>query len=224
MKTIIRKPSISLLLLLAPVPLLAGCSQDFASVDDVYVPAMVEDRFPINVVERPVKLNVAAGSGALSAEDTRHLVSFARVAGQAGSSPVRVGYPASSAKARGVSQQAVRVLMAQGVPRSMIHVASYQGKSDLVSLSFTSKVAAMKPCGDWSKNIAANPENESPPDFGCSYQNNFAAMVANPDDFERPRTMGPATAASQMSAMDSYNSGRWSRPPIDPANISTIGD
>jgi type IV pilus biogenesis protein CpaD/CtpE len=49
-------------------------------------------------------------------------------------------------------------------------------------------------------------------------------MVANPDDFDRPRTMGPSTAASQMSAMDSYNSGIWSRPPIDPTQISTIGD
>lgn len=224
MKTTLRKPRISLLLLLAPIPLLAGCSQDFASVDDVYVPAMTEDRFPIEVVERPVKLNVSAASGALGAQDTQHLVSFARVAGQAGSSPVRVGYPASSAKARGVSQQAVRVLMAQGVPRSMIHVSSYQGKSDLVSLSFTRQVAATKPCGDWSKNLGVNPENEPAPDFGCSYQNNFAAMVANPEDFDRPRTMGPSTAASQMSAMDNYNSGEWSRPPVDPTNISNIGD
>ena len=224
MKTTSRKPRISLLLLLAPIPLLAGCSQEFASVDDVYVPAMVEDSFPIQVVEAPVKLNVSAASGAITAQDAQHLVSFARVAGQAGSSPVRVAYPASSAKARAVSQNAVRVLMAQGVPRAMIHVASYQGKSDLVSLSFTRKVATTKPCGDWSKNIGVNPGNESPPDFGCAYQNNFAAMVANPDDFDRPRTMGPATAASQMSAMDNYNSGRWSRPPIDPTNISTIGD
>ena len=66
MNTITRKPLISLLLLLAHIPLLAGCSQDFASVDDVYVPAMVEDRFPIEVAERPVKLNVSAGSGALT--------------------------------------------------------------------------------------------------------------------------------------------------------------
>ena len=224
MNTITRKPLISLLLLLAPMPILAGCSQDFASVDDVYVPAMVEDRFPIEVAERPVKLNVSAGSGALTAQDAQHLVSFAQVAGQAGSSPVRVAYPAGSAKARGVSQQAVRVLMAQGVPRAMIHVSSYQGKSDLVSLSLTRKVAATRPCGDWSKNIGINPENESAPDFGCSYQNNMAAMVANPDDFNRPRTMGPAAAASQMSAMDRYNAGVWSRPPIDPTNISTIGD
>ncbi|MGL4440130.1 MAG: CpaD family pilus assembly lipoprotein, partial [Bosea sp. (in: a-proteobacteria)] len=130
------------LLLCMPVMLLAGCSQDFASIDDVHVPTSTEERFPIQVVEKPVKMTVSARSGKLPSDDVNRLVGFARAAKEDNSSPVTVTYPSGSTKARGVSQQAVKLLVSQGVPRSMIHAASYNGKSDVVSLSFTRRIAA----------------------------------------------------------------------------------
>lgn len=182
--------------------LLAGCSQDYVSVDDVYVPASADERFPIQVVEAPFKLNVTAQSGALRHEDINRLAAFASAANQEGSSPVSVRYPSSSPKARNVSQQAVKLLMGQGVPRSIIHVEGYKGKSNVVSLSFTRKAAVTPPCGDWSENLRRDQFNEPGPNFGCSVRNNMAAMVANPEDFERPRKMGPGYAARQIPYVD----------------------
>lgn len=196
------------LLLIMPVILLAGCSQDFASHDDVYVPALPEQRFPIEVVERPVKITVPAQPGRLPSSEVNRLASFAKTARENGSSPISVTYPSGSATAREVSHQAVNILVREGVPRSRIHTASYTGKSDVVSLVFTRRIAATKPCGDWSENISMTPQNEPYPDHGCSTQNNFAAMVKNPEDFERPRTMGPNYAASRVGAVRSYQSGQ----------------
>jgi pilus assembly protein CpaD len=193
---------------------LSGCSQDFASVDDVYVPRSGQDRFPIQVVDMPVKMSISATSGKLPAEDVNRLSGFANAAREDRTTPVSVSYPSGSKRARDVAQQAVKVLMHQGVPRSMIHTSSYKGKSDVVSLSFTRRVAATKPCGDWSKNVGESSANEPHPNFGCTLQNNFAAMAANPEDFERPRTMGPASAAGRMPGMDAYNSGEWMQPPL----------
>jgi pilus assembly protein CpaD len=200
-------------LLCISITALAGCSQDFASVDDVYVPRSGQDRFPIQVVDMPVKMNISASSGKLPAEDVNRLSGFANAARVDRTTPVSVTYPSGSKRAREVSQQAVKLLMHQGVPRAMIHTSSYKGKSDVVSLSFTRRVAATKPCGDWSKNMGESSANEPYPNFGCTLQNNFAAMAANPEDFERPRTMGPSYAAGRMPGIDNYNSGEWKEPP-----------
>ena len=137
---------------------------------------------------------------------------FAREAQAKGTSTVHVGYPKGSPKARKVAGQAVQILTAQGIDRGRILTTQYQGKNNVVSLSFSQKVAVTKECGDWSRDVANDPQNRPHPDFGCSMQNNVAAMVANPEDLERPRTMDPAYAASRMPPADRYNSGEWSKP------------
>jgi pilus assembly protein CpaD len=194
----------AMLLVSVAATALAGCSQDFESENDVYVPRAGQDRFPIEVVEMPVKMSISARSGHLPPEDAKLLARFAVAAQQNRMTPVYVSYPNGSARARGVSQQAVRYLMRQGVPRAAIHTASYNGKSDVVSLAFTRKIAATKQCGDWSTNVGKTPLNEPYPNFGCTLQNNFAAMVSNPEDFQRLRGMGPTTADNLMLGLTTY--------------------
>lgn len=212
---------VSMMLICFSAASLAGCSQDFASVDDVYVPRATDERFPIEVVDMPVKLSVSAESGKLRPQDVNRLSAFANAARAGRTSPVSVTYPAGSARARAVSQQAASVLIQQGVPRSKIHTVSYKGKSDIVSLSFTRRVAATKECGDWSKNLGVNNDNEPGPDFGCALQNNLAAMASNPEDFERPRAIGPTQASGQMTAMENYNTGEWTVP-VEMPDVSEI--
>lgn len=207
----------AMLLVSVAATALAGCSQDFESADDVYVPRAGQDRFPIEVVEMPVKMSISAQSGHLPPEDAKLLSRFAVAAQQNRMTPVFVTYPDGSARARGVSQQAVRHLVRQGVPRAAIHTASYNGKSDVVSLAFTRKIAATKECGDWSTNVGNTPLNEPYPNFGCTLQNNFAAMVSNPEDFERLRDMGPTSAVGLMPGLTNYEAQTWrpTRPSTD---------
>jgi hypothetical protein len=67
------------------------------------------------------------------------------------------------------------------------------------------QVAVTKECGDWSENLAYSPANRPYPNHGCALQNNIAAMVANPSDFQRPRAMTPSRAANRATAMTIYD-------------------
>ena len=204
------RPSAVLLLCMVALPI-AGCSPDVGSADDVFVPYAPEQRFPIAVVDRPVKMTVPAGTGRLAPEEVNRLVRFAREADAGASSPIQIAYPKGSAKARKVAGQSAQLLAAQGIARGMIQTTNHAGSNDVVSLSFTRKAAVTKECGDWSRDMANDPKNMPPADFGCSMQNNVAAMVANPQDIQQPRNMSPAHATSRMPGMNTYQSGEWSQ-------------
>ncbi len=186
---------------------LAGCVADGAEFDDNYVSANHEERYPITVKEAPVKMNVSAKAGSLRADDLNRVINFAQDARGNASSRVGVHYASGSSHSRKVAHQAVEVLVDQGVPRGMISVASYKGSASVVQLSFRRKVAVTKECGDWSENLANHMYNEPYPNQGCAMQHNIAAMVANPEDFEAPRAMPPAGAASRSAAIKKYNTG-----------------
>ena len=42
-------------------------------------------------------------------------------------------------------------------------------------------------CGRWPEDILETSENKHYANFGCSYQNNLAAQIANPADLLGPR-------------------------------------
>lgn len=200
------------LVLCGSATLLAGCSQEFASVDDNYVAAFSEERYPISVVDKPFKLTIPARTGKVANDDMKRLVSFARAAQGKGASPVIVSYPSGSRKAAAASREAVIILRNQGVQPDMIRRATYNGKSDIVALSFTQRVAETKPCGNWPQNLGNVAKNEPWHDFTCSSQNNLAAMVTNPNNFIEPARTVRRDAAAQMPAVETYQSGAWTTP------------
>ncbi len=191
--------------------LLQGCSQDYASYDDVRLPATAEERFPIEVVDKPVKMSMAAGRHSLSPEQVNGVIGFARGARANGATRVSILYADTNRNGRTVAAQAADLIAAEGIPRAGISVAVFNGDSADVTLRYDRKVAETKDCGDWSSNLAGNQKNELYPNFGCTLQNNFAAMVENPEDFVTPRGLAPATAASRMMILTTYDSGEWSQ-------------
>lgn len=203
---------VALLSISLPV-FLAGCSQDVASVDDVRMPMTAQERFPIAVEKVPVKLTIRADHGYLSNEDLANLRQFAQAVRNSEFSNLTVSYPSRSTKARKTADHAVRTLSSEGVARDMIEVKTYNGASNVVSLVYLRKAAVTKPCGDWSRNMANDSKNVGYPNLGCTAQHNLAAMVSNPADLQRPRTMTSPPAAGQMPAMKNYESGDWSKVP-----------
>lgn len=190
---------------------LSGCSSDFASIDDVYVPASVAENNPIKVVDRPVKLTVSATSNGIEASDVSNVKDFARSAASS-SAKVTVAYPSGSSKARRSAAQAAGILSRQGVAHAAISMTPYEGSSNSVTLSFTTKMAVTKPCGSWDRNMRGNQFNEPDPNLGCSNQQNVAAMVSNPEDLQHSRTMSPASSAAQGAALKDYYDGSWAEP------------
>lgn len=184
--------------------LLAGCQYD-PILEDNYQPASVSERYPIRVQKAPVKTGIRAPSGSLSDEQKNAVVNFATEAKRAASSRVGLKFPSGSRAAREVAQTIGSILTQQGIPASMIAMGSYPGGSaQPILLSFERKVAVTKECGDWSENLGSTYSNEPYPNFGCSIQHNIAAIVASPEDFERPRATGPVLAGNRTEAMNIF--------------------
>lgn len=204
------------MLLAAGAGLLSGCSPELASFQDTYVPASVDENFPIKVVDRPVQLTVGTNPGGLIHGDAKQVGRFAQAAAATRPpSPVVVSYPAGSKAARRAASQAAGLIAQQGVPRQSIIVTPRDGKGNAVTMTFAQKVTETRECGDWSENMRANQWNDNGPNFGCAFQQNFAAMIANPEDLVHARPMTPAMSAAQSAALDTYQTGKWTTPSAD---------
>jgi pilus assembly protein CpaD len=62
-------------------------------------------------------------------------------------------------------------------------------------------------CGNWPEDMTKTAQNTSYENFGCSQQNNIAAMVADPRDLVRPRPTAPADAMRRSKVFDNYRAG-----------------
>lgn len=206
-------------LLAAAAVLSAGCaSTELASFDDVHVPDSVGENYPIKVAERPVKLTFDAAPGGLRPSDFDQVTSFAQQASSRANTPVTVAYAARSKPAHLAANQAAQVLARQGVARPSILVTPQDSPGNVVTLAFGTKVAETKPCGDFSENLRGNQRNLSGPNFGCAFQQNVAAMIANPSDLQHRRAETPAYSAAQSKILDAYYAGTWLEPIEDSSN------
>ena len=177
-------------LLAAAAATAAGCSNDLASFEDTYVPQTPEERYPIRVVDQPTTLTVDVAYGGLQSGAVESVTRFARGADVSARTPVSITFPVASKPARRAADQAAGILAHNGIPRSSIRIASYDGASNVITLSYSTRKAMTKPCGDWSENMRASYTNDDVgTNFGCAYQSNIAAMASNPEDFVQSRKM-----------------------------------
>lgn len=204
----ITKPAFALLgsaMLLLSAAVLSGCSQGEIGFEDNYAPTAHYDRYPITVRKAPVKMGIAAKAGELTPEQINAAANFADDALRNAQSKISIRWPSGGGKMRQAARDIAQLFADQGVPKSMIRVTSYPGgSSSPIQISYLRKVAVTTECGDWSDNLDYNPDNTPYLNYGCATQHNIAAMVANPEDFERPRAMSPVVAANRTAAMAIY--------------------
>lgn len=183
--------------------LLAGCTSNY--YDDRmrgYMPPMPEERYPIDVVKGAVKVRLPVVSGKLSMQERETLRRLARGAASI-NAPIHVIRPAHSVKAEVMAAEVTQVLTDAGiVPQRIRHRTG--GASGEIVVTYRRKFAVTKECGDWSKPVTETARNEVYPNFGCTQQHNLAAMVDNPEDFERPRVMSAADSDNRNMAIARY--------------------
>ena len=182
---------------------LGGCTTDFYDARmKGFTPELPEQTYPIEVVRGAVRLEIPAAHARLSAEEE---TAIRRLAGQAVSyrSPVTVSRPAGSINAEVVAARITRMLTEAGIDPARIHNVTHPGGGP-VTVSFRRKFAVTRECGDWSKPSVETSANRVLPNFGCAQQHNIAAMVDNPEDFERPRVMTPPDAENRVTAITKY--------------------
>jgi pilus assembly protein CpaD len=101
-----------------------------------------------------------------------------------------------------------------------------------IRLSFAELTAEVPhPCGQWPKDLSGSNtregiENEQYWNFGCSYQHNFAAQVADPIDIVRPRVEDKIDVVKRSNEIEKLRKGEDPATKYDTQNkaqISTTG-
>lgn len=190
------------LLAMVSALLLGGCGSYRAALgDDEYVPVAHYERYPIEVEKRPVKMELGTRAGTLKPGQINELAGFVDQAQSNSANRIFVKRPSGGGRSIQVAKDVRRFLVLQGIPEAMIVSQTYPGASTgPVQVGYVKKVAVTRECGDWSDNWVKQTSNQTPSNFGCATQNNIAAMVANPEDFEKPRASDPAYAVTRTTS------------------------
>jgi len=209
---------------LMPLLWLAACSGG-AEIDDYYKPAMHYERFPIEVAKGSVRLDVSTKRPTLGERQEYAVARFAQSANASGASRVQIQRPRSAATADAVAGRVTQIMVMNGIEPENILESDYAGgKGAPVIVTFQRKIAVTPECGDWSEDIAVTAKNEPPPNFGCATQNNIAAVVANPEDFEVPRTSTPSDAMRRNQVFVDYRKPKNTATPVSEQDTQTVSE
>ena len=221
---------------------LGACSETTGSVAaPVSTPDDYRLRHPIAIQEanRSIVLLVGHARGGLSAPQRIDVVGLARSWVAEGTGAIIVDVPVNTSNARAAEsayREARAVLEAGGVPANGIKVHHYTPEDPrtlaTVRLTYSRMAAVAGPCGVWPEDIGPSIkdptyfENKPYYNFGCAYQRNMAAMVANPSDLVQPRPETPAYTVRRTEGFEKYRKGTTtttSYPEEDRAKLSDVG-
>lgn len=192
--------------------LLAGCAQR----DSVTVGAIPDDyrtNHPIVIAEKNQKIDLPVGAGdrGMTGSQRDTLLGFLDGYDKSAAATLTIQIPSGSANevaATAAGRDFARLAAASGIKRSRIVVTSYQAGSSEASapvrVSYIAVRAQTDKCGRWPADLVETSENKHYADFGCSYQNNLAAQMANPADLLGPRKSTTIDAANRSNAIGVY--------------------
>jgi pilus assembly protein CpaD len=196
----------------AAAALLAGC----ANRDSVVVGAIPDDyrtNHPIVISEKDQALDlpVAASAKGMTHAQRQALLGFFDAYDTSAAPVLTIAAPSGSANeiaARAASRDFARLAAASGVRKDRIAMVSYQaGAAETaapVRLVYTSIRAHTDKCGRWPQDVLETTENRHYANFGCAYQNNLAAQMANPTDLLGPRKRTTIDAENRGEVIDTY--------------------
>lgn len=197
---------------LALAAMLGGCAQR----DSITVGSVPDDyrtNHPIVIAEKEEKLDlpVAASDRGMTRTQKVAIEGFLARYDRSAAPVVRIitpsGGPNDVAASRATSDFA-RLLRSNGVPDGRIAFLSYQAgpaeTSAPVRIAYSAMRAQTGKCGRWPADLLKTSENKHYANFGCSYQNNLAAQLANPADLLGPRKPTEIDAENRADAIDQY--------------------
>jgi len=195
---------------------LAGCANFHR--DSVTVGAIPDDyrtNHPIVIAEKNQKIDLPVGAGdrGMTGAQRDTLLGFLDGYDKSAAPSLTIAIPRGSANevaALVAGRDFARVSMAAGVKRDRIVMTSYQSTvpeaSAPIRVAFVAVRAQTDKCGRWPEDLLQTSENKHYADFGCSYQNNLAAQIANPNDLLGPRKQSDIDAENRSAVIDLYRS------------------
>ncbi|RWO90710.1 CpaD family pilus assembly protein [Mesorhizobium sp.] len=191
---------------------LAGC----ANRDSVTVGALPDDyrtNHPIVIAEKNQKIDLPVGAGdrGMTGSQRDTLLGFLDGYDKSAAPTLTISIPSGSANeiaATAAGRDFARLAIASGISRNRIVITTYQSASAEASapirVAYVSVKAQTDRCGRWPEDLMQTSENKHYADFGCSYQNNLAAQIANPTDLLGPRKQSDIDAENRSAVIDVY--------------------
>lgn len=198
-------------ILVVAAGLLSGC----AGRDSVTVGAVPDDyrtRHPIVLkeTEKTLDIPVRILSHRLSPQQKATVEAFLEDYGDSGPSVMTILVPegsANSGAAKGVADDLAAFLQRRGVSKGYLQILPYDASGEVtapIRLSYGKLSASVEPCGRWPDDMLNTYQNRNYANFGCSYQYNLAAQVANPMDFLGPRKQTTIDAENRTGVIERY--------------------
>lgn len=203
---------LGVLMLLGAASTLAAC----ANRDSITVGSVPDDyrtNHPIIIAEKEFKLDLAVGAGDRGATKPQKasLEGFLANYDHTAKPVLSIMRPAGSKNELAAEQAAndfVAIAHKNGVDSGRVVVTAYQAGSPEVSapvrVSYINVAAQTNKCGRWPADVLTNFENKHYTNFGCAYQNNLAAQIANPNDLLGPRKPTEIDAERRGIIIDDY--------------------
>jgi len=201
--------------------LLAGCVAPRDSITVGAIPDDYRTNHPIVIAEQPqvLDLPVAASERGMTEMQRVALQGFLADYDRSAAPVVTILVPrgASNSLAAGeAGREFARLARASGVPAGRILVSSYQspvaGAPAPIRVSYLAMKAQTNRCGRWPEDLADTTDNRHYANFGCAYQNNLAAQVANPADLLGPRQQSEIDAERRGVVLEGYRRAPFYNP------------
>ncbi|CAH1662088.1 MULTISPECIES: CpaD family pilus assembly protein [unclassified Chelatococcus] len=191
-------------------------------VESVDLPYDYQQRHPLVIADRAELLSIAVtGRSHLDGRQAADIRAFAGNYRLHGKSEVHVFVPAGTGQEPAVHatlRATQRELAAAGIPASAIATTRYSpGDGDAVPtlrLSFMKLgVTVASTCGRWPSDLASGSStdgwtNAAYWNFGCAYQANFAAQIAEPLDLARPRQESVLDTQKRLRGIGQLRQGK----------------
>lgn len=205
------KSALPIIMALSAVTL-SGCAA--MKRDHVIVGSVPDDyrtNHPIVIGEKEDKVDIAvAVDGYRLTNSQRGAVDGLLYRYDASShAPVTILVPQGSANSAAAASMAIELsdfIRGTGIRNVAINHYSVQSAdvSAPVRVSYFAVRASTGKCGRWPDDLTNTADNKHYANFGCSYQNNLAAQVANPNDLVGPRRPSEIDAEKRGVVIDDY--------------------
>lgn len=189
----------------------AGLVVAVAACSGNSVTARYDAVHPITVETAPQLLELPIGER-LSDAEGREVDAFARRFLSGGRGALTIAFPQEREKeAHATLTDVVARLKRGGVPAKRMQRGPYSVEADgdrgLV-LSYLASAAYGADCPEVLGDSTRDRSNQTPRYFGCTVQNNLAAMIDRPEDLIEPRAPTPADAERRQRVIERYRQGQ----------------
>lgn len=212
---------VTLLLAVAGVALLAGCATNRDSITVGAIPDDYRTNHPIVIAERNQVIDIPVGNGdrGISKDMKETFAGFLSDYDRQSTPVLTILVPAGASNDVAATEAAralMRVAVNNGVPAGRVSIARYQAAypdaASPVRVTYTAMRAQTNRCGRWPEDVLDTAQNKHYANFGCSYQNNLAAQIANPADLLGPRKQTTIDAERRGVIIDGYRNDPFYSP------------